>query len=169
MALSLQKKGGTFICKCFDLYSDFSQKLLYILYILYDSFTFTKPSISRSTNSEKYIILKGFKGIDDNILNNMYNLLINWDINNLSFNIPSDFKLKINEYNNYFIKLQLDAFKKTSKLINTINITQFTDIIKKQIDTAINFCNKYNLYINHNSIFFQLNNNILYYYNYLQI
>ena len=169
LALSLQKKGGIFICKCFDLYSEFSQKLLYILYILYDSFIFTKPSISRDTNSEKYIILKGFKGINDDILNNMYKLLINWDINNLSFNLPSDFKIKINEYNNYFIKLQLNAFKKTHELINSINIIEFTKIIKKQIDTGINFCNKYNLYINHNSIFFKLNNKILYYYNYLHI
>ena len=169
MALSLQKKGGIFICKCFDLYSEFSQKLLYILYILYDSFIFTKPSISRSTNSEKYIILKGFKGINDNILNNMYNLLINWNINNLSFVLPSDFEIKINEYNNYFIKLQLDAFKTSFKLINSITIIELNNIIKKQIDTAVIFCNKYNLYINYNSIFFQLNNNNLYYYyNYLK-
>lgn len=170
MALSLQKKGGIFICKCFDLHSEFSHKLLYILYILYDSFTITKPNISRSTNSEKYIILKGFKGIDSNILQNMYNLLNNWNINNLNFNLPTDFKEKITEYNNYFINLQLKSFQYTYKLLKNINLQIFTNIIKNQIETAINFCNKYNLYINHNSIFFHLNNNnINYYYKYLEL
>ena len=70
-ALSLQKIGGTFICKCFDLTILLTQKILYLLYILYDNLIFTKPSISRNTNSEKYIIAKGFKGIDNNNLNKL--------------------------------------------------------------------------------------------------
>ena len=55
IALNIQKKGCTFICKLFDLFYRSTLNLLFILYISYDSISFIKPSTSRQSNSEKYI------------------------------------------------------------------------------------------------------------------
>ena len=60
-AIKLQKKNGHFILKMFDIFTDTSLHLLYLLNICYKSVHIYKPVTSRPTNSEKYIICKGFQ------------------------------------------------------------------------------------------------------------
>ena len=63
-AISIQKIGGSFVCKCFDMYTEITQSLIYLLFTTYSEVYITKPNTSRSANSEKYIVCKGFLGID---------------------------------------------------------------------------------------------------------
>ena len=59
-AIVLQKKGGSFVLKVFDCFSNVMVELLYLLCYLYDEVSIMKPCTSRSANSEKYIVCKRF-------------------------------------------------------------------------------------------------------------
>ena len=60
-----------FVCKMFDTFSMPSIKLLYFICCFYDEVYLNKPLTSRPANSEKYIIAKNFKGVNQNYLNFM--------------------------------------------------------------------------------------------------
>lgn len=79
-ALHCQKVGGSFICKIFDSMTRPTYQLLLILSKYYDSVKLTKPRTSRYTNSEKYIVALGFKGITDVELNQLDCILYNWNL-----------------------------------------------------------------------------------------
>lgn len=63
-AIAAQKSNGHFILKMFDILTETSVHLLYILFLCYKDVYIYKPKTSRPTNSEKYIICKYFE-IDD--------------------------------------------------------------------------------------------------------
>jgi len=59
-ALCIQKQGGSFVLKIFDCFMKSTVELLLLLSSVYDNVYITKPHTSRSANSEKYIVCKGF-------------------------------------------------------------------------------------------------------------
>jgi 23S rRNA U2552 (ribose-2'-O)-methylase RlmE/FtsJ len=63
-ALALQKKGGSFILKIFDIFHKPTVDIMYMLSYYYSNVSVMKPYTSRIANSEKYIICQGFK-LDD--------------------------------------------------------------------------------------------------------
>ena len=63
-AIAMQKTGGTFVLKIFDVFMQSTLDLLYILSICYERVFIIKPNTSRIANSEKYIVCKKFK-LDD--------------------------------------------------------------------------------------------------------
>jgi len=67
-ALALQKKGGTFILKIFDIFHKPTIDILYLLSYYYSSVSVMKPYTSRIANSEKYVICQGFKLDDSGLL-----------------------------------------------------------------------------------------------------
>ena len=71
-ALSIQKIGGSFVCKFFDIYTEYTQTLIYLLFCCYKEVYITKPNTSRAANSEKYIVCKGFLGLDPLYLQKLY-------------------------------------------------------------------------------------------------
>lgn len=77
-ALALQKKGGTLVCKVFDLFTLFSVQLIHLLTLLYEEVGIFKPSTSRPANSEKYLIAKKFRGIHPHLLHSMLHIVNNW-------------------------------------------------------------------------------------------
>jgi 23S rRNA U2552 (ribose-2'-O)-methylase RlmE/FtsJ len=58
-----QKLGGQCVLKIFEVYTDTTLSLLWLLCSHYQTFTFVKPSTSRPTNAERYIVCQGFNGI----------------------------------------------------------------------------------------------------------
>jgi 23S rRNA U2552 (ribose-2'-O)-methylase RlmE/FtsJ len=60
-ALAIQKPGGSFILKIFDVFHKATVDILYILSYYYDNVSIMKPYTSRIANSEKYVICQGFK------------------------------------------------------------------------------------------------------------
>ena len=164
IALTVQKIGGTFVCKFFDSYSLLTVKFLWLLNNVYESVIITKPLTSRPANSEKYIVCQNFQGISQNYLESLYTIINYW--NNLDKdnfildifdkNVP-DYYIKIIEYNNNFILFsQLKNIIKTLKLIHwhyqnneKLNKELLTkNIIKNQVNKAINWCLKYKVDIN---------------------
>jgi 23S rRNA U2552 (ribose-2'-O)-methylase RlmE/FtsJ len=77
-ALMIQKEGGTFICKMFDLFTYFSAQLIYLITLLYEEVVIFKPKTSRPANSERYLIAKKFRGIKKPLLQSMIHIVSNW-------------------------------------------------------------------------------------------
>ncbi len=75
-ALSIQANGGSFVLKVFETFTPITIKLIYILASFYEDCYVYKPFFSRATNSEKYIICKGFKGADTNKIKYLEDTLV---------------------------------------------------------------------------------------------
>ena len=122
-ALVLQKKGGNFILKIFDIFKLFSVELVFILCNMYENIFIYKPFTSRIANSEKYIICKGYRNNHNEFLDS---LIINFEkiINNIEnirsiFNIkiPNLFKSKLEEINAIYGQQQIENINSTLNLI----------------------------------------------------
>ena len=163
LALSIQKKGGTFICKFFDIYTKMTISFIYLIKCFYEKVYLTKPLTSRPANSEKYIVAKGFKGISKEYLQELYMVVLNWNIideNNMFMNnifnidLPSDLLKDINNYNTNNCNMQVENIKKTFDIINkNLNNKELSESYKNQITKAINWCKKYEIKINTQSTF----------------
>ena len=163
-ALSIQKLGGTFICKIFDIYTNLTIQFIYLLGYFYDEVFITKPFTSRPANSEKYIVCKGFKGITEEYLEELFIIVKKWCITeNIDHKIHNIFDIndeKIKEevlkYNFSNSQLQIDNIVKTLEIIkNKNNLEMYDKIIKLQASNALEWCKKYDLEINCNSSFLQ--------------
>lgn len=60
-ALCLQKRGGNFVLKIFDIFYEQTVHILYILAAFYEEVNVCKLKTSRVGNSEKYIVCKRFR------------------------------------------------------------------------------------------------------------
>jgi len=154
-ALKCQKKNGTFICKFFDLNLYFTTEMLYLLYLTYDTLYIYKPFTSRIANSEKYIVCTNFNGIDNELLDNLFNVLDKWNtyedktINYIFKTIPSDFIDKIKEINIEIIDSQIKSINNTIDIIKTNKIITdkkwYDATVKLQIQKATQWCKTYNI------------------------
>uniref|UniRef100_A0A6C0HUX5 Ribosomal RNA methyltransferase FtsJ domain-containing protein n=1 Tax=viral metagenome TaxID=1070528 RepID=A0A6C0HUX5_9ZZZZ len=59
-ALCMQKQGGSFVLKIFDIFMQHTIDMIALLSSMYEKVYITKPNTSRAANSEKYIVCKGF-------------------------------------------------------------------------------------------------------------
>jgi 23S rRNA U2552 (ribose-2'-O)-methylase RlmE/FtsJ len=115
-AIKLQKENGHFILKVFDVFTQTSINLLYLLSLCYNEVYIYKPKTSRPTNSEKYVICKNFvlsnenKEIILNKLNVLYKKIKSTKSKYISFElfekIPSEFKEKIKYMNSNLLNKQ---------------------------------------------------------------
>jgi hypothetical protein len=60
-ALRVQSKDGSFVIKFFETFTIPSIKMIYLLSSFYEHTYIYKPYFSRASNSEKYVVCKGFK------------------------------------------------------------------------------------------------------------
>jgi cap1 methyltransferase len=60
-ALRVQNKDGHFVLKLFETFTNSSLKMIYLLSSFYKECYICKPLFSRESNSEKYVVCKGFK------------------------------------------------------------------------------------------------------------
>lgn len=150
IALNIQKMGGNFVLKVFDLFNYKTLQLLYILYNTYSSVFIFKPSTSRLSNSEKYIICRNFNG--DKIVNIKNIMLKYYDrCEDLYINIPESFITDIVDYNNIFTENQIKVIDSVIKNINKIKSNSLTASLE-QIELAKKWCRDYNLPINRNFV-----------------
>ena len=147
IALKVQKEGGVFIIKVFDLFYHKTIQLLYLLFLSYDEFHIYKPTISRLSNSEKYIVCKGFKPFNKEITDLLE--LYYDESDNLHIDVPKEFIYKINEYNNLFVNNQIDYIKKILKF----NVNNINERIKEQVKYSFDWCVKYSIPINKGCIY----------------
>jgi cap1 methyltransferase len=145
-------------------------QILYILSCSFEKVFIYKPETSRPANSEKYLVCLYFK--DNLSLENkdiLLNIIEKWQkiSENLSENdsvilqnIKTDnfFIKNLSEYNEKYIENQLFYLNNTIKLAQSkIEKEKYYEIIQNQVKTAINWCNKYGIEINTNSIYYKKN------------
>ena len=155
-ALAVQKKGGIFILKIFDTFLHASIDLLYILSQLYNKVYIVKPHTSRSANSEKYIVCKGFK------LNNTYDLLTKFSsfyeqINTdseierfLNIDIPYLYINKVEDTNAILGQQQIENIVSTFYILDNNKHDTVETIKKNNIQKCIQWCIKYKIPYNKN-------------------
>jgi 23S rRNA U2552 (ribose-2'-O)-methylase RlmE/FtsJ len=155
-ALSMQKKGGQFILKVFDLFTSFSIDLIFLLCSLYKKVYIVKPHTSRYANSEKYLVCKDFI-LDDttNIINKLlplFDFFINNDGNKLyrllDIDIPYLFNIKLEEYNAIFGQQQIENILTTLSLIENYKADKIEIFKKHNIAKSIKWCQKHNINYN---------------------
>jgi 23S rRNA U2552 (ribose-2'-O)-methylase RlmE/FtsJ len=130
-ALNLQKQNGHFILKVFDILTETSINLLYLLSISYKDVYIYKPKTSRPTNSEKYIICKYFNLSDDKkekIITQLYNLTNNIKKSNSKYvsftlfdKLPEEFVSEIKTINTVLLDKQCSHLESAIELCNDQN------------------------------------------------
>ena len=144
LALNVQKENGAFICKFFDIFQKTTIQLLYILSISYDKIYIHKPSISRVSNSEKYIVCVGYKGYNKEIINNLVHHFNN--PRDLDIKVDSNFQKELIKFNKYYTENQIYQINKGLELIIKNKRVSHPSVL--QINKAIEWCNKYEIPIN---------------------
>lgn len=131
-ALTLQKPGGNFVCKLFESYSMTTSKLIYLLNGVYDTVYLIKPYTSRPSNSEKYIVCKGFNPSEktlDSLKRNLEKLLNilkehpDIKLNNIfsSFELPQEYKNLLTYVNTYISNRQTVQISRIENFMNEQN------------------------------------------------
>jgi 23S rRNA U2552 (ribose-2'-O)-methylase RlmE/FtsJ len=165
-AISIQKLGGTFVLKMFDIFTQFSIDLMFLLSNLYDNVTIIKPNTSRFANSEKYVVCKGFRDIGtDKLVETFYHILLNIDTLTaddmsrlFNMDIPYLFTRQIEEINAILGQQQIDNIVSTITLIeHNNNHEKIEQLKKKNIQKCITWCQKFNIpynkFIQPNNVF----------------
>jgi 23S rRNA U2552 (ribose-2'-O)-methylase RlmE/FtsJ len=170
-AVTMQKKGGTFILKIFDCFMQHTMDVLCILSSFYDKVYITKPNTSRYANSEKYIVCKNFllptcekffpfiqrafqkmnapRTIDKPLYTHRF----------LTLPLPLCFVTKLEEYNAILGQQQIENIHYTITLIdNKQNQDKIDSLIKMNVQKCMQLCAKYD--IAHNIIVINNNNNV---------
>lgn len=153
-ALMMQKKGGSFVLKVFDLLSSASFELVYLLTYLYNDVFIMKPSTSRPANSEKYIVCLNFRMVPN--LNKIKNKIleifpsVHANTFNRFLNIPSNnvFIDKLKEINSIFGQCQIETIISTLNYISNTNRQDSYDNKRSYINKCIKWCQKNKLPIN---------------------
>lgn len=73
-ALTILRKGGNFVCKVFDVFTDFNSSLLYVVAQCFKRFSIVKPYTSRPANNERYCV---FLDLRESFPEDVINLLSN--------------------------------------------------------------------------------------------
>jgi 23S rRNA U2552 (ribose-2'-O)-methylase RlmE/FtsJ len=154
-AISMQASGGNFVLKVFDIFSNATLDVLYLLSSLYKEVYIMKPNTSRYANSEKYIICKGFnmnknETYIQDIIQSFYE---NFDNLTSDLNIESFFKFKhdrayftrIEEINAIFGQNQIENIITTINLIINKNTEKNEHLKRNNIQKCIQWCDKHGI------------------------
>ena len=135
--LALQAHDGHFVLKVFDVFTETSVHLLYLLTLCYKGVFIYKPKTSRPTNSEKYIICKNFhlneesKNVILSVLRNVQHKLKKQKSRYTSFtifkSIPQEFIDKVCHMNKSLLANQCDFLQKAIELCNQPDFIQNYD------------------------------------------
>lgn len=125
-ALRVQAKGGHFVLKIFETFTNVTLKMIYLLSSFYKECHVYKPYLSRESNSEKYIICKDFlfdqsqdsKKLDQKI-SSLEQVLEGMSSNKFTNNIFPDLKLS-EEFVNKFKFINIQIMNKQQIMINQI-------------------------------------------------
>ena len=153
-ALIMQKTGGNFILKVFDIFKYKTLEIIYLLCNLYENVYIFKPNTSRVANSEKYIICINYKNNNKKIITNIienFDLIIN-NIDSISslfsLELNKHFLTKIQEINAIYGEQQLENISSTLNLIKELKIINIKyNIINKEYSSLFKY-----LYISSKSI-----------------
>jgi hypothetical protein len=152
-ALCLQKRGGNFVLKIFDIFYDHTIDLLYILAGFYAEVHVCKLQTSRIGNSEKYVVCKGFR-YDTcreffHVIRESFKQIEHadtrvWRI--LNIRVPRHFTKQIEDTNAMFGQQQIENIHYTISIIDKNTKHDKTEQLTKQnIAKCVNWCIEHNV------------------------
>ena len=143
MVLACSSIGGSCIIKHFTPYmtnhpetinaTSFFISFLYLYYVTFEEVIFFKPYSSNMDSGEFYVIGKGFKGITKPQLENLYEILDNFKVNNSLIDkklMPDNFILQITSFINIMTNYNIKGIEKTNLLLNCYKLNNITNITK---------------------------------------
>jgi hypothetical protein len=130
-AIKTQAKGGSFVIKFFEIFTELTVKMIELLKRFYSNVLITKPLLSRLSNSERYIICLNFQSNSNIDLDKIYQIISKANTN-------SD-KYLVDIFPDYQINPALDIVIKLSS-------TQLSNEQHKQINEMISYYNDGNYY-----------------------
>jgi 23S rRNA U2552 (ribose-2'-O)-methylase RlmE/FtsJ len=128
-AIKIQKNGGCFVLKIFEVFTELTVKIIEILKTFYENVIIVKPLLSRSSNSEKYLVCINF--ISNTNIEKIYNII------KTANNNKDKYLVDIFPY--YQIDTSLD-------LIIKLSSTQLSNEQHRQINEMITYYNAGNYY-----------------------
>ena len=161
-AINVQKQNGHFILKVFDILTETSIHLLYLLSKCYKEVYIYKPKTSRPTNSEKYIICKYFDLSESNRDIILYELsklssnILKINAKFISFTlfnkIPENFCDNIRYINNILLDKQCSHLENAIELCNDKDFLNNYEIrLQESIDTRRKIFHKWEQMYNLNA------------------
>ena len=151
-AITMQKYGGTFILKIYDIFLKPTLQILYILSTFYTNIYVTKPNTSRYANSEKYLVCTDFRYRDTSIISQKFHDIIKvintvdmtkYQIKSI-IDIPIQlyFINQIEEINAILGQQQIENIINTIKLINQNDKKneKIENMKNQNIQKCINWC-----------------------------
>ncbi len=163
-ALAVQKQGGSFILKIFDVFHKTTVDILYILSYYYNNVSIMKPYTSRVANSEKYIICQGFKVTDSHAIIKQFvgvfpSLLSGVLSSFLSFHHDLYYLNRIEEMNAIVSFQQIENITSTLSIItNHRNAEKLEQYKRTNVNKCIAWCEKYDIPYNAHHASFQSTN-----------
>ena len=150
--------NGSMVIKIFDIYQPATVDIIFMIAYYFSEVFIVKPYTSRAANSEKYLVCKGFKGIESEDLNALMNMLDEYKIISdqnkfvsrfLSNEIPQEFHDLIRNNNIYHISKQIKSLLKglTFSKIKLSN-DDINNIKNEQSVYSLAWCHKYDFPIN---------------------
>ena len=161
-AVTMQKKGGCFVLKVFDVFLQSTVELIYFLCCFYEQVYIIKPHTSRHANSEKYIVCKYFKYRDTTEISKKFIAIFTVlsRINHKKYMIKAIIDIPIQYY--YLCQLeeinavigqqQIENILMTIKMIEDQNWSKdhVTKIKNQNVKRCIHWCLKHNINYNKN-------------------
>jgi 23S rRNA U2552 (ribose-2'-O)-methylase RlmE/FtsJ len=160
--IAMQKKGGTFILKVFDIFLRSTVEIIYLLSSLYESVYVVKPNTSRYANSEKYLVCKKFKYNESEKISKkfvaIFHVLSKMDLNKYKIisilNVPIQYYYlrQIEEMNAVLGQQQIENILQTIKMIEDVGWAKehLNQIKIQNIKKCVQWCIKNNVNYNKN-------------------
>ena len=139
----VQRVGGVFVTKMFDLFHPCTLRILAMLRAMYDTVSIHKPKTSRPANSEKYVICKGYRPPSNQVFDNLRSHILGTchDIVHLtSPHIYADTLRQVTAYNECFVRRQTRYIQKTLDIIQSNVFDK-----KKHLDVCREWCRRYGI------------------------
>jgi len=151
VAIKIQKCGGAFILKIFDISQAHMFQLMYLLHQMYGNVYITKPFSSRPANSEKYVVCTDFKGRQQEY-ENLLTSVVTEGLKHL-ITVPVCFLKDLVFYNTHYTAQQIVSIARTIDFIDACedsnqHSSDIMQTVKKQIECALRWCYKYRLPVN---------------------
>jgi 23S rRNA U2552 (ribose-2'-O)-methylase RlmE/FtsJ len=151
-ALCLQNYGGNFVLKMFDCFYERTVDILYLLSSFYKEVNICKLQTSRSGNSEKYVVCRGFRmrGNADYLpmIRESFFLICQQNIHHsehvirfLNCTVPRLFVKHIEEMNSVFGTQQIDNIHFTISIIDKKSkYERLEQLTKQNVQRCITWC-----------------------------
>lgn len=132
-ALKTQEKGGSFVIKFFETFTELTVKMIEILKRFYENVVITKPLLSRPSNSERYIVCLNYNPSSQQSkhIEKIFEIIQEANSN------PEKYLIDI--FPDYLIDPQLD-------LVIKLSATQMSNEQHRQINEMISYINEGNYF-----------------------